>query len=85
MHTWTIRAATLAAIAAAALFGAAVSSNAGVAAPSWASSNGFAGPVVSHAVRPIDRDLTPASSARLRLVACAAPASGRQCFAASSR
>lgn len=83
VQRWTTRAATLGALAVAALFGAVVSSHAGVAPASGAAPNGFSGPVSAgqHA-RPLDTDLESGSAA-LHQVHCAVAAATTACFAAS--
>jgi hypothetical protein len=80
VQTWTIRAAALGALSAAALIGASVGSPAG-RAPAAASE--FGGPLAAHVVaRPIDRDLTPSTRGSLHRVTCAVPSAARSCFAA---
>jgi hypothetical protein len=82
VHTWTIRAAALGVLSAAALIGASVGSPAG-AVPAASAGNGFGGPLAVHVVaRPIERDLTPSSRASLHSVPCAVASATRSCFAA---
>jgi hypothetical protein len=82
VHTWTIRAAALGVLSAAALIGASVGSPAG-AAPAASADNGFGGPLAAHVVaRPIERDLTPSTRLSLHSVPCAVPSATRSCFAA---
>jgi hypothetical protein len=80
VHTWTIRAAALAVLSAAALIGASVGSP---AAQPPAGASEFGGPLAAHVVvRPIDRDLSSATGS-LHRVTCAAASATRTCFAAS--
>lgn len=82
MQTWTIRAAALGVLSAAALIGASVGSPAG-AAPAASAGDGFSGPLAAHVVaRPIERDLTPSTGGLLPSVRCAVPSAARSCFAA---
>jgi hypothetical protein len=82
VHTWTIRAAALGVLSAAALIGASVGSPAG-AAPAASAGDGFGGPLAVHVVaRPIERDLTPSSRVSLHSVPCAVASATRSCFAA---
>jgi hypothetical protein len=81
VQTWTIRAAALGVLSAAALIGAAVGSPAGVAPA--ATPDGFSGPLAAHVVpRPLDRDLTPSPRVSLHRVPCAVAAAANSCFAA---
>jgi hypothetical protein len=79
MHSWTIRAAILGVLSAAALIGASVGAPAG-AAPA---SDGFAGPLAPGAVaQPIYRETATATGGTLHRVPCAAASAARTCFAA---
>ena len=83
MQKWTIRAAALGVLSAAALIGASVGSTAGVATTSATHASEFGGPLAVHVVaRPIERDLTPSTRISLHRVPCAASSATTSCFAA---
>jgi hypothetical protein len=83
MQRWTIRAATLGALSAAALIGASVGAPAGPAAANRVAVDGFSGPLAPHVVaRPIDREAATATRDTLHRVPCAAASAARSCFAA---
>ena len=78
---WTIRAAALGVLSAAALIGASVGSPAGVSPTT--KTYGFSGPLAAHVVaRPLDRDLSTSVRSPLHRVPCALAGATSSCFAA---